>query len=59
MPGSLVVRAGEFVQAGRMLGRVGPEGFVHFMLKKEGARNGPYGDILDPSPHLRVAPRPQ
>jgi murein DD-endopeptidase MepM/ murein hydrolase activator NlpD len=56
MPGSPVARAGEFVRAGQALGRAGSDGFVHFMLRKEEARNGPYGDILDPSPHLRIAP---
>ncbi|HXF70033.1 MAG TPA: peptidoglycan DD-metalloendopeptidase family protein [Thermoflexus sp.] len=52
MPGTLEVRAGERVRPGQPLGRAGSKGFVHFTLKKVGARNGAYGDILDPTPYL-------
>ncbi|GBD08166.1 hypothetical protein HRbin22_00399 [Candidatus Thermoflexus japonica] len=52
MPGTLEVRAGERVQPGQPLGRAGSRGFIHWTLKKEGARNGLYGDILDPMPYL-------
>ncbi len=50
MPGALAVQVGERVQAGQLIGRAGSRGFIHFMLKKKGARNGAYGDILDPMP---------
>jgi len=52
MPGTLEVQVGERVHPGQPLGRAGSRGFVHWMLKKAGARNGPYGDILDPMPYL-------
>lgn len=52
MMGALEVRVGEWVRSGQPLGRAGPQGFIHWMLKKEGARNGAYGDILDPIPYL-------
>lgn len=52
MPGTLEVQVGERVQPGQPLGRAGSRGFIHWMLKKGGARNGPYGDILDPMPYL-------
>jgi len=58
MPGTLAVREGEPVERGQMLGRAGPLGFIHFMLKKEGAWNGLYGDILDPTPYLAAPPSP-
>ncbi|MCS7252313.1 MAG: SH3 domain-containing protein [Thermoflexus sp.] len=48
MPGALEVQAGEWVQTGQPLGRAGFRGFIHLTVKKEGARNGAYGDILDP-----------
>ncbi|MCS6964980.1 peptidoglycan DD-metalloendopeptidase family protein [Thermoflexus sp.] len=48
MPGALEVQAGEWVQTGQPLGRAGSRGFIHLTVKKEGARNGAYGDILDP-----------
>ncbi len=53
LPGLLEVRVGEPVRSGQRLGYAGSKGFVHMTLKKEGARNGAYGDILDPTPYLR------
>lgn len=53
MPGTLEVRAGEHVRSGQRLGRAGSKGFIHLTLKREGARNGIWGDILDPTPYLQ------
>jgi murein DD-endopeptidase MepM/ murein hydrolase activator NlpD len=58
--GSARVHVGEVVTAGQLIGLADSTGnssaaHLHLSLKKIGAKNGGYGELIDPEPFLREA----